>query len=390
MTLTFPTPGPREVFVAKSWPTSPPTDSTKVDEARLEVTQGTLDANNTVFVWDRSNNHVASRPLAKFESGQWALKIEQYERVGLVRVRVEHRGQPVSAARLEAKSGAFRASVLIDPNRNGEVEIFGVPFGNLDLSVETNDPAGKAQTHRQIFPIELVRSQSVPELVVSVPTDTATVAATPSGEAKAGEGEKAAAAEGGKEPKAAPASANPIGTAITYLLVLAAMGGLGYYAIRYMKQNPDRVQKKLEELGVQVPPAGGGDPAPAPMPPPKAPEPPQKILLSDAAPEPLGTVAASPLPTGDWRLTMENGDAFPIPDGETVIGRDLGLGLSLAGESTVSRRHATLTRSAGSLRVRDEGSTNGTFVNGARLAGEQELRHGDQVQFGAVRFRVEG
>jgi pSer/pThr/pTyr-binding forkhead associated (FHA) protein len=38
----------------------------------------------------------------------------------------------------------------------------------------------------------------------------------------------------------------------------------------------------------------------------------------------------------------------------------------------------------------DHGSTNGTFVNGAKVSGEAFLRPGDEVQFGAIRFRYEG
>jgi len=66
------------------------------------------------------------------------------------------------------------------------------------------------------------------------------------------------------------------------------------------------------------------------------------------------------------------------------------LGLSLVGESTVSRRHAQLSRSGGTVIVKDFGSTNGTFVNGVQLQGEKQLQVGDTVQFGSVRFRFEG
>ena len=81
---------------------------------------------------------------------------------------------------------------------------------------------------------------------------------------------------------------------------------------------------------------------------------------------------------------------MPLPEGETVVGRDVGLGLSLVGETTVSRRHAQLVKSGDSVVVRDLGSTNGTYVNGAKIGSEATLRPGDAVQFGSVRFRYEG
>jgi len=81
---------------------------------------------------------------------------------------------------------------------------------------------------------------------------------------------------------------------------------------------------------------------------------------------------------------------MPVPEGELVVGRELGLGLSLVGESTVSRKHAVITRNGSQVLVKDCGSTNGTYVNGVQLQGEKQLQIGDNVQFGSVRFRYEG
>lgn len=55
---------------------------------------------------------------------------------------------------------------------------------------------------------------------------------------------------------------------------------------------------------------------------------------------------------------------------------------------TVSGVHAELRVEEGHLIVRDLGSTNGTFVNGARLDGECVIRSGDLLQFAEVVFRV--
>lgn len=71
------------------------------------------------------------------------------------------------------------------------------------------------------------------------------------------------------------------------------------------------------------------------------------------------------------------------------MGRDDGLPVSLAGESTVSRRHASVRLDGHRATVTDLGSTNGTFVNGNKVTGEVGLEIGDVVQFGSVRFRYE-
>jgi hypothetical protein len=70
-----------------------------------------------------------------------------------------------------------------------------------------------------------------------------------------------------------------------------------------------------------------------------------------------------------------------------TIGRDAGCDLVL-GDRTVSRRHARLDRSTDGWLLGDLGSTNGTLLNGWRIAGPVALRPGDRVSFGAMTFIV--
>ncbi len=51
-------------------------------------------------------------------------------------------------------------------------------------------------------------------------------------------------------------------------------------------------------------------------------------------------------------------------------------------DTTVSRRHATITRKAGGFELADLGSTNGTFVNGRRLSRSHcaQARRRDQIR----------
>ncbi|MGC8835081.1 MAG: FHA domain-containing protein, partial [Armatimonadota bacterium] len=55
---------------------------------------------------------------------------------------------------------------------------------------------------------------------------------------------------------------------------------------------------------------------------------------------------------------------------------------------TVSRRHAVIQRVGNSLVIVDEGSSNGTFVNGVRVT-SQQLNPGDEVRLGSSAFRLE-
>lgn len=69
------------------------------------------------------------------------------------------------------------------------------------------------------------------------------------------------------------------------------------------------------------------------------------------------------------------------------IGRLPAMDLSLPFPS-VSGRHAELVLKDGALVVRDLASTNGTFVNRHRIAGEQALQEGDVLHFAECEFRV--
>jgi hypothetical protein len=81
---------------------------------------------------------------------------------------------------------------------------------------------------------------------------------------------------------------------------------------------------------------------------------------------------------------------LPGGDGQAVrIGRSLSSDLRLADE-TVSRMHAVLAHTGpGAWTLTDLASMNGTFLNGARVAGTVEVRHGDLVRFGTVPYRLQ-
>lgn len=67
--------------------------------------------------------------------------------------------------------------------------------------------------------------------------------------------------------------------------------------------------------------------------------------------------------------------------GRMVLGRSATSDLVLADED-VSAHHAVVAWDGASLRIADLRSTNGTFVNGARVGAEQELADGDRIRLG--------
>lgn len=81
------------------------------------------------------------------------------------------------------------------------------------------------------------------------------------------------------------------------------------------------------------------------------------------------------------------GGEFPIPDeGELIIGRAADLDMVLV-EDMVSRKHARLVVSAGTLILADLGSTNGTFINGEKIR-RAELKTNDRVLIGTSILKV--
>lgn len=82
------------------------------------------------------------------------------------------------------------------------------------------------------------------------------------------------------------------------------------------------------------------------------------------------------------------GRRYALSEGEYVIGRRSDCQIFVP-DMRVSRQHARLSATAGRWQVEDLGSNNGTWVNGARIAGAQALRHGDEIAIASNRIRVE-
>lgn len=85
------------------------------------------------------------------------------------------------------------------------------------------------------------------------------------------------------------------------------------------------------------------------------------------------------------RSERDFGASFDISDGEAVVGRDPGCEVSID-DGKASRRHAALTPlEDGTIRVRDLGSSNGTWVNTKRVE-QALLQGGEQLQIGHTVF----
>jgi signal transduction histidine kinase/pSer/pThr/pTyr-binding forkhead associated (FHA) protein len=76
----------------------------------------------------------------------------------------------------------------------------------------------------------------------------------------------------------------------------------------------------------------------------------------------------------------DKGRRFELPDEPALVGRE-SRSLPLT-DNTVSRRHAELVPDNGSWVLKDLGSSNGSYVNGARVTNRHALKLGDQIRVG--------
>ena len=105
--------------------------------------------------------------------------------------------------------------------------------------------------------------------------------------------------------------------------------------------------------------------------------------FSGSVEAPGSAAAARPHTALRWWLVWRDA-ILPLSDGTNVVGRHPECDVWLDAGS-VSRAHADIVIADGRAAVDDRGSTNGTFVNGARIGSRHALVDGDAVAFGSER-----
>ena len=95
-------------------------------------------------------------------------------------------------------------------------------------------------------------------------------------------------------------------------------------------------------------------------------------------PSPVISKSPSALVGNGWRLTLQEGP----------FGRRGGIWPELSSCPYVSGNHGKIVKSGADWVIEDSGSTNGTYVNGARIQ-RQALKIGDRVRIATLDFTVE-
>ena len=315
------------------------------------------------------------------------VKKDAFTYVRTVRLRViGEDGSPVESALVEITDGeGTPMNALVTPADMGLAVFENVATGEVSVKVRT-----KCVSKTVDSDIELPAKRDNPwfEKDVRVKGDVDTVAPPP----KTGvEGVKEAEARGGGIGGVLQMLAGLIFVIIVIAIVYAVIKSKGV-----------TTEQALRKMGVQLPgdqaepgavPGGAAAPAVDPNMCPFCGQ--RKDANGNCActiPSGPGPQPPTPGPQSGPRLVgiagTYMGQVFEIPSGSKVLGREAECDIALVNDTTASRRHATITVSAGDYSIRDEGSSNGTFVNGAKIT-EQKLTPGDEVQVGGTRFRFE-
>jgi hypothetical protein len=87
--------------------------------------------------------------------------------------------------------------------------------------------------------------------------------------------------------------------------------------------------------------------------------------------------------------SLEHGSGLTLDSSPLMIGRGGQNDVALEGDEFASARHARIEPRRDGVWVHDLGSTNGTYVNGARIDRPRRLAPGDVVRVGETELRFE-
>lgn len=285
-------------------------------------------------------------------------------------------------------------TALLEPSQNGVVSLSRVKLGKVSVLVNY----GNNLTASQEAEIKAERADPVVTLTMVISSGAPVLDVAPAGSAPSAQP---------AQPSPAPAPVArpfPVWNTLLGLLVLA---GVIYSGYRIWKRKQLTIPDALKKLGIDV---AQPTPEPAPAKPTSAKPAVQvpdghcpfcgqpidpvtgacacSVSPSSATVSAPSATAVATAPRLVGARGAYGGTIFEITGTEATIGREVGNTVQLDRDNTVSRRHARLIKQADGWVIRDEGSSNGTWVNGVRIT-EQTLRPGDEVQIGATFFRWE-
>lgn len=106
-------------------------------------------------------------------------------------------------------------------------------------------------------------------------------------------------------------------------------------------------------------------------------------------PQQAGAVLGSSRGIETGKLVLPDGATRTLDSSSVTIGRGGDNDIPLDGDDFASARHARIEPRRDGVWVEDIGSTNGTYVNGARIERPRRLKPGDVIRVGETDLRYE-
>ncbi len=325
-------------------------------------------------VVDVSQGKVAHLNLNR--NGATPLRSDDFTYAESVQIPVKYKDKPAQGVLVELDyqdhGVPVRKAYWLQSSDGGVAHFADVPLGSVKVLVSdgkslASPVSGNVFQEKPGSPFRFTE--------VTVPSDYAaqnTEALAPAGSAVA-----AGNSGGGSAYQPTPGSNNVISIVTSVVVGVLVLAVLLFWLIDTGRLKPLAAGPVAAVASGPSPfqPTGSGRPAPIPV-------------------EALGGVSASTPVTGPRLVaTMGSyaGSIFPLTDASTGIGRDIANNVALTQDTAASRRHAHIQINNGQYMLTDDGSSNGTFVNGIRIASQspKPLRPGDEVQIGTTRFRFE-
>ncbi len=345
-------------------------------------------------IYDNTRGNIARLPVNI--KTQTSVTETSFKYVRAVYVPVMSKGRPVTDVQVSLANAnrSFSKTLILNAGDNGVARFESVPLDEpitVTVSYASNKPTSLTESLTRAHQSDGHHRAAINVDWADVKTLAAVAPVSPSASNSASPSSSASA-----QPAKEPSGGNGI---INTLFGIAFVGGVGYFVYRAYEQG--KIKTFLEKAGIQTEqPVDTGVPA-NPFAKPEMP-PIQPITEGTADPFSGGTAFGSPIagittapvaqgPRLVGTIGSYSGAIFPLNSASMVMGRDASNPIPLPDDTNASRRHATVTVSNGQFAVADNGSSNGTFVNGVKIQSgfPHPLRAGDEIQVGMTRFRLE-
>jgi len=354
----------------------------------LPLVKDAVPEGTSLYILDGETGNEAVLPVESRpgEPVKFDLKKSDFDKVRRVQISVSaaSSGERAAAAIVKLADAEEKVQIrVLDPASNGVAEFADVAEGTASVTVLY----GEDKKTSQDIEIALEREKPVPVIDVPVAGEIETLGPVQAaGTGAPGEAKKAVE-------KAQPQQWDWL----TAIIGIALFAVIVYAAYVTMRNRGAGFQSILRRFGVELPieqPKPEGPQArPATQVEPgvcefcgQKKDPATGACACSVTPAPTQTVSSGP------RLVIiqgtQLGQIYELEAGTVTIGREESNTIAFPDDNTVSRKHARIDVANGDFTIYDEGSSNGTFVNGVKVT-EQPLHPGDEIQIGNTRLRFE-